>query len=247
MRWRISAAARKQEKETDAMRRSEINRSIATAKAFFAEHGFLLPPFAYLGAEELRAKLSPQSGIYRGKLGWDVTDFGQGDFAKQGILLFTIRNGDKDKLATGRGRLYCEKLLFFEDGQSCPAHSHYVKTEDIINRGGGRFTINLMHGDLRGNPRKGPAQVLIDEEPVVFEERATVHLDPGQSIVLEPGIYHELRADDGSVMLGEVSLVNDDLKDNIFLSPVARFSQIVEDEPPLHLLCADYDRVLAVN
>jgi D-lyxose ketol-isomerase len=229
------------------MRRSEINRSIATAKAFFAEHRFLLPPFAHLSAEELRARLSPQSPIYRGRLGWDVTDFGQGDFANQGLLLFTIRNGDKEKLATGRGRLYCEKLLFFEAGQSCPSHSHYVKTEDIINRGGGRFTINLMSGDLRGNPLKGPAQVLIDEEPFIFEERATVHLDPGQSIVLEPGIYHELRADEGPVMLGEVSLVNDDLKDNIFLSPVARFSQIVEDEPPLHLLCADYDAVLGTE
>jgi D-lyxose ketol-isomerase len=229
------------------MRRSEINRAIAQAKAFFADHKFLLPPFAYLNADELRAKLTPQSQIYRGRLGWDVTDFGAGDFAKLGILLFTIRNGDKDKLQTGRGRLYCEKLLFFTAGQGCPSHSHYVKTEDIINRGGGRFTINLMAGDLKGKPRKGPAQVLIDEEPVVFEGTTTVHLDPGQSIVLEPGVYHELKAEDKPVMLGEVSLVNDDLKDNIFVTPLPRFPEIVEDEPPLHLLCADYDRVLGLN
>jgi D-lyxose ketol-isomerase len=229
------------------MRRSEINKIIATAKSFFAEHKFLLPPFAHWSADEMRRKLTPESQIYRGRLGWDVTDFGRNNFDKLGILLFTIRNGDKEKLQTGRGRLYCEKLLFFTPGQGCPSHSHYVKTEDIINRGGGRFTINLMAGDLKGKPRKGPAQVLIDEEPVIFEGTTTVHLDPGQSIVLEPGVYHELKAEDKPVMLGEVSLVNDDLKDNIFVTPVARFSEIEEDEPPLHLLCADYDRVLGLS
>jgi D-lyxose ketol-isomerase len=229
------------------MRRSEINRAISTAKTFFADHRFLLPPFAHWSADELRQKLTPQSNIYRGRLGWDVTDFGQGNFDKLGILLFTIRNGDKEKLPAGRGRLYCEKLLFFMPGQSCPSHSHYLKTEDIINRGGGRFTINLMAGDMKGKPRAGKAQVLIDEEPVIFEGTATVHLDPGQSIVLEPGVFHELKAEDRPVMLGEVSLVNDDLKDNIFVTPVPRFSKIEEDEPPLHLLCADYDRVLGLN
>jgi D-lyxose ketol-isomerase len=229
------------------MRRSDINRAIAAAKQFFAGHHFLLPPFAHWSAEELRQKLTPQSNIYRGRLGWDVTDFNSGDFARSGILLFTIRNGDKDKLKTGRGRLYCEKLLYFSPGQSCPLHSHYVKTEDIINRGGGRLAIHLMHGDLRGNPRSGPAQFLIDEEPVAFEGKTTVHLNPGQSIVLEPGVFHALEAEGQPVMLGEVSLVNDDVNDNIFLTPMARFAEIEEDEPPLHLLCADYDRVLGLS
>lgn len=229
------------------MRRSEINRAISTAKTFFADHKFLLPTFAHWSADELRKKLTPHSQIYRGRLGWDVTDFGSGDFARSGILLFTIRNGDKDKLPTGRGRLYCEKLLYFSSGQGCPSHSHYVKTEDIINRGGGRLTIHLMAGDLRGNPRQGSAQFLIDEEPVTFEGTTTVHLDPGQSIVLEPGVYHALEAEDKPVMLGEVSLVNDDLKDNIFVTPLARFAEIEEDEPPLHFLCSDYNRVLGLN
>lgn len=228
------------------MRRSEINRILETAKAFFAKHGFAMPPFAGWTAEEMKARLTPQSGIYRGRLGWDVTDFNEGDFERLGILLFTLRNGDKEKLATGRGRLYCEKLLYFSSGQGCPLHSHYVKTEDIINRGGGRLTINLMHGDLRGNPKAGRAQVLVDEEPVEFEGTTTVHLEPGQSIVLDPGMYHELKAEGEPVMLGEVSLVNDDLKDNIFLTPLARFSAIEEDEAPLHLLCSDYDRVLGL-
>jgi D-lyxose ketol-isomerase len=227
------------------MLRSEINRGIAAAKACFAEHRFLLPRFAHLSAEELEARLTPQSQIYRGRLGWDVSDFGTGDFARNGIVLFTLRNGDKELLSSGRGRLYCEKVLYFQAGQSCPSHSHYVKTEDIINRGGGSLKVHLTSADVKGELRKGPSQVLVDEEPVIFEERTTVDLEPGQSIVLEPGMFHGLEAMERPVFLGEVSLVNDDLNDNIFTNPVPRFPEIVEDEPPLHLLCADYDGALA--
>jgi D-lyxose ketol-isomerase len=43
------------------------------------------------------------------------------------------------------------------------------------------------------------------------------------------------------VLIGEVSTVNDDLTDNIFEKPIGRFSNIEEDEPPLHLLVSDYD------
>jgi D-lyxose ketol-isomerase len=226
------------------MLRSEINRAIATAKAFFAEHRFLLPAFAHLTPAELSAKLTPQSQIYRGRLGWDVSDFGAGDFAKSGIVLFTMRNGDKSLLPTGRGRLYCEKALFFTAGQCCPSHSHYVKTEDIINRGGGTLKVHLKAADVKGNLRQGSSQVLVDEEPLLFEERTTVELKPGQSIVLEPGMFHALEAAGEPVFLGEVSLVNDDINDNIFEAPVPRFPEIVEDEEPLHLLVSDYDKVL---
>jgi hypothetical protein len=41
-------------------------------------------------------------------------------------------------------------------------------------------------------------------------------------------------------MVGEVSKVNDDTKDNCFLTPLGRFPEIEEDEPPVHLLCNEY-------
>jgi D-lyxose ketol-isomerase len=44
------------------------------------------------------------------------------------------------------------------------------------------------------------------------------------------------------VLIGEVSTVNDDLTDNIFREPIGRFSDIDEDEQPLHLLVSDYKR-----
>jgi D-lyxose ketol-isomerase len=44
------------------------------------------------------------------------------------------------------------------------------------------------------------------------------------------------------VLIGEVSMVNDDDHDNRFQIQVPRFPQIEEDEHPLYLLCTDYPR-----
>ena len=57
---------------------------------------------------------------------------------------------------------------------------------------------------------------------------------------LEPGCYHKLTAPRGRVLLGEVSVVNDDVNDNRFHQPVGRFPEIEEDEPPWCLLVGDY-------
>jgi hypothetical protein len=44
-----------------------------------------------------------------------------------------------------------------------------------------------------------------------------------------------------TVLAGEVSLVNDDLTDNFFLEPFGRFSEILEDEPPLYPLWSELE------
>jgi D-lyxose ketol-isomerase len=67
-----------------------------------------------------------------------------------------------------------------------------------------------------------------------------VRLLPGESITLTPRLYHTFWGEGSRVLVGEVSVVNDDHTDNRFLKPVGRFPQIVEDEPPLHLLTVDY-------
>ena len=69
-----------------------------------------------------------------------------------------------------------------------------------------------------------------------------VILGPGESITLEPLVYHQFRALEKPVLVGEVSTVNDDANDNFFLEPVGRFPQIEEDEPPYRLLVTDYGR-----
>ena len=68
-----------------------------------------------------------------------------------------------------------------------------------------------------------------------------IRLQPGESVTLRPGDWHEFWAEGGPVLIGEVSTVNDDLTDNIFAAPIGRFAHVIEDQPPTHLLVSDYD------
>jgi len=71
-------------------------------------------------------------------------------------------------------------------------------------------------------------------------------LDPGESVTLFPGVWHAFWGEGGDVLIGEVSTVNDDVTDNIFLDPIGRFSTIEEDEAPLKLLVSDYEKFLVM-
>ena len=55
-----------------------------------------------------------------------------------------------------------------------------------------------------------------------------------------PGVWHAFWAEGGDCLIGEVSTVNDDRTDNVFDRPIGRFSEVEEDEDPLHLLVSDY-------
>ena len=46
----------------------------------------------------------------------------------------------------------------------------------------------------------------------------------------------------GPVLLGEVSMCNDDENDNRFYEPIGRFPEIEEDEAPYRLLCTEYPK-----
>ena len=72
----------------------------------------------------------------------------------------------------------------------------------------------------------------------------TLTLHPGESVCLPQRNYHSFWGEPGrgTVLVGEVSRVNDDRSDNRFYDPVGRFPTIDEDEAPLHLLCSDYAR-----
>jgi hypothetical protein len=71
-------------------------------------------------------------------------------------------------------------------------------------------------------------------------------LKPGQSICLKPYVYHRFygQKGHGRVLIGEVSMVNDDANDNRFHAKIGRFPEIIEDEKPLHLLVNDYPKYL---
>ena len=90
------------------MRRSEIDRAIDRGLAFVDAIGFALPPFARWTVDEWRRAGPATEEIRATMLGWDVTDFGTGDFARFGVLIFTLRNGRVDDPAA---KTYAEKIL----------------------------------------------------------------------------------------------------------------------------------------
>ena len=57
-------------------------------------------------------------------------------------------------------------------------------------------------------------------------------------------MYHKFWGSSEKVLVGEVSLANDDVNDNVFVEEVGRFPDIEEDEDPIHLLITDYDLFL---
>ena len=76
------------------MKRSMVNQIMREADAFIRSFGFLLPPFAYWIAERVPPAQAERRASSRNRLGWDITDYGQGHFDKLGLFLFTVRNGN---------------------------------------------------------------------------------------------------------------------------------------------------------
>lgn len=229
------------------MKRSEINTILQSADKFIRGHGFYLPPFAYWTPEEWRTKGPEVSEIVENRLGWDITDFGLGDFERTGLFLFTVRNGSSENWRTQQGKLYAEKIMVVRTGQITPMHFHWKKSEDIINRGGGDLVIQLYNATPEEELDISDVNVSVDGTWRTLPKGECVRLKPGESITLPPRLYHKFWAEGGWLLVGEVSLVNDDQKDNRFLEPIGRFPDIKEDEPPIHLLSTDYDRYYRSN
>ncbi|MGC8625073.1 MAG: D-lyxose/D-mannose family sugar isomerase [Phycisphaerae bacterium] len=218
------------------MKRSEINNYLRQAVEFFRAQHFYLPPFAFWPPAQW-TKLGAATDYMRTRgLGWDVTDFGSGNFVNCGLLLFTIRNG----LVADPAKIFAEKIMMVRTAQRTPFHFHFQKTEDIINRGGGDLVIELYNSDQQGKFATTEVHVRCDGLERFVPAGGKIVLKPGESITLVPGLYHSFYAAGGHAMVGEVSSVNDDMKDNRFYEPLPRFTNIVDDAPPLHLLCSDY-------
>jgi len=220
------------------MKRSQINTLIKDAIQWLEELNVHLPPFAYWTPKEWAEKGHEYDEIRCNMLGWDVTDYGRGDFDKIGLLLFTIRNGNLKN--PDYAKPYAEKMLISQVGQLSPNHFHWHKTEDIINRGGGTLMLRLWNSTKEGNLDDSNVTVRIDGRRCTVPAGGEVFLKPGESITLTPGIYHLFTAVDEKVLGWEVSAVNDDNTDNRFLEPQARFADIEEDEPAEYLLCNEY-------
>ncbi len=220
------------------MKRSEVNEIIAGFRDFMKINYFMLPAWASWSPEDWKGKYRTCSEITDNKLGWDITDFGSGNFRRQGLCLFTIRNGNWDK----KDKMYCEKIMAAGEEQETPMHFHWNKTEDIINRGGGNLVMELYKSTTTEGLSDDNVEVSIDGELTTVEAGVPLILVPGQSICLRSGVYHRFygQKGHGRVLIGEVSMVNDDANDNRFFEKIGRFPEIIEDVKPLHLLVNDY-------
>ncbi len=222
------------------MKRSELNKIMRDAVEFINHMNFKLPPFAFWRPEDWKNKGSEYDEIRESMLGWDITDFGSGDFKKVGLLMFTIRNGNFN---IGKNiKPYAEKLLIVEEEQITPYHFHWSKMEDIINRGGGNLLIQVYNSTEDGKFGDTPVKISMDGRNFTVESGSIVKLTPGESIAIPAGQYHKFWGEKGTgkILVGEVSKVNDDRVDNRFYETVGRFPQIEEDEAPLYLLGNEY-------
>lgn len=236
------------------MKRSRANEIIQYTIDALTKANFPLPPFAYYTTEDWKNLGEDEIELVENMLGWDITDFGSGDFDKIGLTIFTFRNGNfynKEKYA----KPYAEKMLYVMDGQILPFHYHWSKMEDIINRGGGDLELTFynskpedfadMEGGLAGKPGQfDDTDVIaqIDGKKILVPAGGKLILKPGQSVTLMPGQYHSWRGvpGTGDVILFEVSTTNDDNVDNRFHTAGERIPTMEEDEPAKYLMFADY-------
>ena len=226
------------------MKRSEINQIMLRAREFLDEQKFFLPPFAYWSVGEWAGENHEYDEIRDNMIGWDITDFGSGDYDNCGLLMFTLRDGNvHDKKYT---KSYGEKLLLIGQDQLTPYHFHWRKMEDIINRGGGNIMVQLYQADANENLSENDVCVHVDGREYAQKAGSIIRLEPGQSITLMQYQYHQFwgEAGKGTVLAGEVSEVSNDEEDDRFLEPCGRFPPIEEDEEALYLLYNEYPPAL---
>lgn len=224
------------------MKRSDINKAIRKMEALLQTHRFLLPDFCGWTPADWADKGAEYDEIRDNMLGWDVTDYGMGEFHKLGLTLITIRNGNLSN--PKYTKTYAEKIMLVEEGQISPMHFHWNKMEDIINRGGGNLVFKLYNATKDEGLADTEVEICQDGRRYMVKAGSEIILKPGQSLSLYPYYYHEFTVEPGTgdVLVGEVSMCNDDNTDNRFLEPLGRFPTIEEDEPPYRLLCTEYPR-----
>ncbi len=225
------------------MNRSQVNEILLEGDRFIRSFGYVMPPFAYWTPDEMKA--APHGEIVRRAMGWDITDYGQGKFDELGLFLFTVRNGLVSDLRSGGGMVYAEKIMISRDRQVSPMHRHFLKTEDIINRGGGDLVLELFTAGEDGTiDRSAEVSVLTDGTRQRMKGGERLRLRPGESVTLPPETWHAFWGENGDVLIGEVSTVNDDTTDNWFETDIPRYTRIDEDTAPVHLLVSDYPKFL---
>lgn len=96
------------------MKRSQINEIMAEADGFMRSFGFALPPFAYWSPEETKANVGRAKAMIDGRLGWDITDYGQGRFDELGLFFFHAAQRQVVRSASGWRHVLCREAVDFK-------------------------------------------------------------------------------------------------------------------------------------
>lgn len=225
------------------MKRSRINELIDEAINFFDSSKLALPKWSKWSCEDWKKHISKDTiEIRTHGMGWNVTDFGSGNFESHGLLLFILRNGRLIDGAPADTKTYAEKAMMVRSGQVTPWHFHWMKTEDLINRGGGSLEVELawISSDEKSLDSK-EVEVQVDGITRRVPSGGKIVLDPGESVTLPPRLCHQFRGGENCrcVCVGEVSSLNDDGSDNCFPFGIAPM-KIEEDVIPKYWLCSEY-------
>ncbi len=221
------------------MKRSEVNEIITNSFEFIDRCNFYLPPFAKWTVDDWKTKGSEYNDIRFNKLGWDVSDYGLGDFQKCGIVAFTIRLS-QNKVFSKYEKPYAEKILILDEGQELPLHRHPNKVEDLINRGGSDFFIKLYGANLDDSISDSSVDVLADGRILTLKAGAVLRISPGESVTLTPNIYHTFWTESGKTLFGEVTMTNND---HLFNGKQPSFTVIEEDCMARYYLSNEYPAV----
>jgi D-lyxose ketol-isomerase len=225
------------------MRRSQINTAIDRAIQVFDTLGCKLPPWATWSPQKWK-EMGPEADQIRTHgLGWQISDFGKGDFERCGILLFVASSGLYVPGGPPIGEPYAEKLFLVLPGQTVPDHWHKEKDETLLVRGGGELEVELAWptADERAL-QAGELTVQIDALTRKVPASGIITLEPGQRVHFPRMLSHLFRGKQGrgDVWAGELSNPNDDRTDNYFLVGDVTRTPIDEDDPPQFLLLNEY-------
>ena len=211
------------------MLRSEINALIRDAEGYFKAERFRLPPFAFWTPDDWAKPDGDISEIVDCGLGWDITDFGLGEY-------HTLRppplHDEKRPTREPEGG-HREDLL--REGDH-PRPRPALPGPPPLDQGRGHHRAGGRHDGRRGAQRdaedgsfKADTQVSLSLDGVRRKVRVLAppsSSTPGESVTLEPGCYHlgdrRLRPS-GWDIHGEVSVVNGDVNHNRCGQPVGRF------------------------
>jgi len=206
------------------MKRSDVNRAIRETLAFIVASGYqaVLPVKATFNLADWynlhfhdTANHDEMGHIVQANLGWDVTNFGFGDFNNWGRVLYTLENRSKDYYPD---QTFSLKLLNSRPGQKAPMHYHEFKRE-VIKVLVGQVIMDLckITGEGRGEgqlDRYSDNWIRRNDERVMIPADTEVVLNPQETLYLQREHGHSFWGGDDPEM-GTLSLekatVNDDV------------------------------------